>query len=560
MIAAHPPETPLSLQERQADSPPSDQRYIKYIREKTDHLLRVMGTAPLRNHELDDQTLLELDPIGIIADSFQQILIHLNENNKELQHTQDELQAIFDATGVGISIIDIDFKIQRCNEKQRQLLVDHDQKEVVGRNCYEIYCALESPNLGCPAMETFATGRPAMVRGVRKKNKFFNVVTTPFARNSDGTVSKVIEVVLDITEKKQAQESEQQQRQLYLQEKNRLATVIESLSESLLVIDPTGSITTCNQAAITTLGRSEAEIVKQPLDLFFPKLWEILATGDELHTFEFSYHNQQGEELVLSADSNQMLHPHEGFGDRVITIKDITEKKRKLQISQRTEKLAAIGQLSAGVAHELNTPLTSILGYARLLLKDDNLSPEQRQRLEVITEQTQRSSSIIKNLLSFARNVQHDESYSCECDLNKVVDKVFPLLSPDLVKRKIALHFQRGSLPPVVADSGKLEQVIINLLLNSIQAIGQEGWIRVTTEARDGRTVLVVADNGPGVPEKIRSRIFDPFYSTKPVGEGTGLGLSICNRIVDDLGGEIAVQPTKGGGATLIVTLPGKRG
>jgi len=546
--------------ERLAALATDNQRLIAYIRDKTNHLLQVMGTAPLQYDELDDQTLIDLDPIGIIADSFAQVLDFLNQNINELQQAKDELEAIFDATGVGISIIDYDFKVQRCNEKQRQVLVDPERREIIGCGCYEIYCGKESPGLDCPALETFATGRPALARDVKKKEKYFNVITTPFAKAEDGTVSQVIEVTLDITEKKLAELAEQQQRQFYLQEKNTLATVIESLSEGLLVIDPEGTITTCNRAAGKITGRSEAEIVNRSLDSLFPPLAELLAAGREPAGTEFPYQTPAGEERLLAAGTNRMPAPEGEFIGRVITFRDVTEEKKKAQMLFRAEKLAAIGQLSAGVAHELNTPLASILGFSRLLLKDDNLTGGQRERLEIIAEQTQRSSTIIKALLSFARNSSHTGRDRRACDLNVIVERAIPLLTTDLEKRRIELELEFQPLPPVIADPGELEQVVINLVLNGMQAIGQDGRIGISTTTRGQKVLLQVEDNGPGIAAENRSRIFDPFFSTKSVGEGTGLGLSICAGIIDDLGGSIEVATSRDGGAALLVFLPGESG
>ncbi|HAY21358.1 MAG TPA: hypothetical protein DCY27_04170, partial [Desulfobacterales bacterium] len=181
-------------------------RYARYIREKTNQLLEVMGTQPLRPEEFDDSELLSLDPIGIIAGSFSQVYEYLNQTISDLSEARDELQAIFDATGVGISIIDQDFTIIKCNEKQRELLVDKQMDNVCGSHCYEVYCLKNGPGLDCPAVDTFATGRPVVVSEVRKKDKYFQLVTTPYAKDEHGAVTRVIEVALDITARKKAEE------------------------------------------------------------------------------------------------------------------------------------------------------------------------------------------------------------------------------------------------------------------------------------------------------------------------------------------------------------------
>ncbi len=181
-----------------------NEKLKRYIRDKVDHLLSVMGTKPLGKEELDDNTLLELDPIGIIALSFEQILEHQKETNRRLTVAKDQLQAVFDTVGVCISIIDEDMRIVNCNEKQKELLVSANT-EVIGRHCYEIYCGKDSQSLDCPAVETLATGRPVLIREVKKKNKHFQIVTSHM-KDAEGQVTGAIEVSMDVTEKKRSEE------------------------------------------------------------------------------------------------------------------------------------------------------------------------------------------------------------------------------------------------------------------------------------------------------------------------------------------------------------------
>ncbi len=181
-----------------------NEKLKRYIRDKVNHLLSVMGTKPLGREELDDNTLLELDPIGIIALSFEQILEHQKETNRRLTVAKDQLQAVFDTVGVCISIIDEDMRIVNCNEKQKELLVSVNT-EVIGKHCYEIYCGKDSPSLDCPAVETLATGRPVFIREVKKKNRHFQIVTSPM-KDAEGQVTGAIEVSMDVTEKKKVEE------------------------------------------------------------------------------------------------------------------------------------------------------------------------------------------------------------------------------------------------------------------------------------------------------------------------------------------------------------------
>ena len=539
---------------------PLRKQYINYIREKVNQLLQVMGTFPLRPEELDDATLLDLDPIGIIAESFEQVLEHLRQTNRELIIMRDELQAIFDATGVGISIIDQDFRILKCNEKQRDLLVEPGTLDVAGRYCYEVYCNKESPGLDCPAVDTLATGNPVIIREVEKKGKHFQIVTTPF-KDSEGSVVGVIEVLLDITEKKQAEESEKRQRGFYLAEKSKLSTVIESLSDGLFVTDSSGTIVSFNKAACELTRYSETDVAGMHYDDFFKNLAGTDASpfrGGEIRNSELAVRTKDGQGRIFAINA-ALAKDADGLEiGTVFTFRDITEEKQRRELYYRTEKLVALGQLSAGVAHELNTPLGSVLGYARLLLKDKDLSPRQRERLEIIAEQAKRGSAIIQGLLSFARQSKTASRTTQDVDLNTIVSSALKILRTEIEKNNITVMTDLAAVPPVGANETELEQAVLNILMNAIQAVKSHGKIETKTFYENGAAKILIRDNGPGIPKDVLPKIFDPFFTTKPVGEGTGLGLSISARIVNEHGGRIDVESSKDSTAFTII-LPARR-
>ncbi|HBI14937.1 MAG TPA: PAS domain-containing sensor histidine kinase [Desulfobulbaceae bacterium] len=539
--------------------------FARYIREKTNQLLQVMGTEPLRPEEFEDRELLNLDPIGIIAGSLEQVFEYLNETITKLSEARDEMQAIFDATGVGISIIDQDFSIVKYNEKQRELLVDKQLDNVCGRYCYEVYCLKNGPGLDCPAVDTFATGRPVVVNEVRKKDKYFQLVTTPFSRNTNGEVTRVIEVALDITARKKAEEEEQRQRGYYLAEKSKLASVLQSLSEGLLVTDSRNRIISANGAALQILDLSQQQVLELKIDELFADcpagartIFDV-GTPHACQNVEIRFRSAT-RELLLSVNSVPLVDPDGNPIGRVFTFRDITEEKHRQEVFHRTEKLAAVGQLSAGIAHELNTPLGSILGYARLLLKGSNLQPDQRERLGIIAEQAKKSGAIIRELLDFSRLSTPLPNQAMRCDLNKVVAEAIRVLQTELDKRFINVKLELSKIPEVEADPKRLEQVFVNMLLNSAQAIGSNGEISISSHCSGHEVRVSVSDSGPGISPENLSRIFDPFFTTKPVGTGTGLGLSICAGIIKDYGGAIDVRstPEEGTSFTIILPLPGK--
>ena len=232
------------------------------------------------------------------------------------------------------------------------------------------------------------------------------------------------------------------------------------------------------------------------------------------------------------------------------------ELSRAQQTLVHAEKMTAVGQLVAGVAHELNNPLTVVLGYAGLLA-ERNRDPAIQKKLEMLAAAAESSRKIVQNLLAFARKKKPERA---RLDVNDVVQKTLSLRSYHLRTEKIAVDTRLDPrLPATWADAQQIQQVVLNLLVNAEQAIEASGHgdrIGFTTRAVEGGIDLVVEDNGPGIPPEVRSRIFEPFFTTKEVGKGTGLGLSICYGIVAEHGGEIRVESEPGQFTRFTLNLP----
>lgn len=211
-----------------------------------------------------------------------------------------------------------------------------------------------------------------------------------------------------------------------------------------------------------------------------------------------------------------------------------------------TERLAAVGELVAGVAHEVNNPLSSISAFAQLLLRDDTLSEEQRESVNVMRSETMRASQVVQDLLAFARRSEPQRE---PLDLNQVVERTIRLRNYQLTTANVeAAVTLGGDVPAVTGDARQLQQVVLNLVTNAIQAMAPlgGGTLSVSTRVDGPEVVLEVADTGPGIPVESRARVFEPFYTTKHEGEGTGLGLSVSYGIVVSHGGTIAVTDGDG--------------
>ncbi len=239
----------------------------------------------------------------------------------------------------------------------------------------------------------------------------------------------------------------------------------------------------------------------------------------------------------------------------------VREAEERVQLERRlreTEKLAAVGNIAAGLAHEIGAPLHVIRGRAELMLRRDTLGVAEQRNLKIIVEQIARITQIVRNLLDFARRREPSMETVDVCD---VLRGVVELMEPELDRNRIAFAWEGATSAWVRGDRNLFNQVFINLVVNAIQALGQREADRrltlsVAEDQRAGTVVLEVRDNGPGIPTDLAATVFEPFVTTKASGEGTGLGLAVARTIVEDHGGRIEVHDGDGGGAVFRVALP----
>ena len=240
-----------------------------------------------------------------------------------------------------------------------------------------------------------------------------------------------------------------------------------------------------------------------------------------------------------------------------VNLRDVGEQRRLAEQIHRAKKLTALGQLVAGVAHELNNPLAIVMGRSQLLARNTDLAEPVRQDLQCILKQSERASRIVCDLLAYARP---SEPNKAPLDLNRVVSDVVEWRRNALEAADVRVITRLAkALPPTKADRMQLEQILINLLSNAIDALKEQPLPReivVTTEETTSFLRISFQDNGPGIPKDVVEKIFDPFFTTKPIGQGTGLGLTICNTYVQEHHGKIWVESQPGKGATFFVDLP----
>src|SRR5207245_2156954 len=259
-------------------------------------------------------------------------------------------------------------------------------------------------------------------------------------------------------------------------------------------------------------------------------------------------------ERTLSFTAIPMAEP----GSAVLVFEDQTERRRLQEQLIQSEKMSAIGQLIAGVAHDLNNPLASVVGFSDFLAELGDIPPQFAEPRHVIRQEAGRAATIVKNLLSFARSQEGERKRQ---PIGSILESTLALLRNQLMANKVeaTLEVEPG-LPDVEVNGNQIKQVFVNLINNANQAIASDApsgriWVAAKPQ-RDGVAVSIT-DSGPGMTEEIAAHVFEPFFTTKGEGEGTGLGLSICQGIVKEHGGRITLDTKAGGGATFTVELPG---
>ena len=266
--------------------------------------------------------------------------------------------------------------------------------------------------------------------------------------------------------------------------------------------------------------------------------------------------NQQGESFIIWEIRSYPIIDTSGQVIQAILLEeDITDRRELEAVVAQAGKLAALGQLAAGVAHEINNPLTAIIANAQILQRELSPGDERLESVELISMAGARAAQVVRNLLDFARKEQVQRVWT---DVNDTLRASLALVQHELVSRAISLQFSPGEqVPLILAAPDSLQGVWLNLLLNAVESIDRTpGLIRVSSQRVGDEVQVIIDDNGRGIPPERLERIFEPFFTTKGPGRGTGLGLSVCNRVVEQHNGRIVVESQVGLGTEFKVILP----
>ncbi len=343
-------------------------------------------------------------------------------------------------------------------------------------------------------------------------------------------------------------------------------SIVESVNVGLLAVDDSGCITRCNSTfeQMFAFSRDEAvgklveEIFDESMSLNLENIlgksrWHLteIRNAYKLHTYD-----KHGNSLILNVAVAPLRSVSNQQTGAIIVLENVSSRVKLEQTLQQSEKLSSIGLLAAGVAHEVNTPLTGVSSYTQMLLGMIPETDPKHALLQKMQRQTDRATNIVGNLLNFSRTGSAEDFVPT--DINKLLNDTLQLLEPQIRKSNVEIvKDYAADLPPISASSGKLQQVFTNLILNARDAMISGGTITLRTSGFDDNAVVVeVSDTGEGIPTENLSKVFDPFFTTKGVGNGTGLGLAVTYGIIQEHAGTIEAQSSEGQGTTFRMMFP----
>jgi len=490
------------------------------------------------------------------------------EFEERLQASERRYRELFEKVQEGVFVSTVEGRFLDCNQAFLEMLGYESKEELL--KIYiptDLYVNPEDRKVLQERIERDGYIKDWEVEFKRKDGSKITVLHTAHAlRDETGRIVGYEGMSVDITERKRLEKE--------LRASNEfLRSLIESSPYGIIATDMKGNVVIFNKGAEELLGYKAEEVIgKIHISELYPpgiakEVMKKLRSPDyggvgKFTGSEFRVVNRWGEEIPIHLSAAMVYRD----GKEVATVGIFTDLRpklameRKLQETQmqllQSEKLRSLGEMAAGVAHEINNPLGGILIYASLLMEDLPPDDPKRADLERIVQEATRCKEIVKSLLEFARQSSPEKEPT---DVNRAITEGLLFLENQATFHNIEIIKELDpSLPPVIGNAGQLKQVFMNIMINAADAMNGCGTLTIRTRpSEDGDEVIIeFTDTGEGIPDDVLPRIFDPFFTTKEVGKGTGLGLSMSYGIVREHGGRIEVETEVGKGSTFRVILP----
>ncbi len=523
----------------------------------------IEGTRRIADGISPSQVVIQQnDEMGQLALAINRMSEKIAEKQGELNEQRDEYQTLFERVPCLITVQDRNFKLLRYN---REFADQFDPR--IDDYCYRAYKGRDEKCLNCPVEQTFENGQPhsGEETGVNKDGTPVHwILRTAPIKNAAGDIVAAIEMSLDITHRKQLEDKLEKSEKKYHE-------IFNNIPNPVFVLDmDTLDIIDCNDSVKVVYGYAKDDIINTSfLNLFLEEEKDRYATSLKNGTMLTQVKHLNHKGMTLFVNIRISLAEYPGKKVLLVTTSDITKRLETEQQLIQASKMATLGEMATGIAHELNQPLSVIKTASSFFIrKIDREEPIKEDVLfnvlHKVDNNVDRATRIINHMRQFARKSNLD---LVKVQINDVLRNAFEIFSQQLKLRGIEVIWDiQKSLPKIQADPGRLEQVFINLLINARDAI-EERWgpqiiekavkkIVLKTRSENRTVFCEVCDTGKGVPPAMADKIFEPFFTTKEVGKGTGLGLSISYGIVKECGGKIQVKPHKPEGACFTVTFP----
>ena len=487
---------------------------------------------------------------------------------KRAENELREFKIISDKAGYGITIVDLEGNINYVNTSFAEMH-GYTPDELIGRHLSIFHNEQQMAHVNRLVEQLNREGSyVAEEVWHRKKDntEFPTLMSGTLVKDENGTPLFMAGTAIDITERERAEDALRQSEERY-------RTILKEIADSYFEVDLAGNLTFVNDATCRNLRYSREELLgmnyqnftaKEDTEHVYQTFNEVYRTGETNKGFLWKVVRKDGSAGFADA-SVSLLRSQGGeiIGFRGVG-RDITERKmaeeerKQLELkAQITSRLASVGEMAAGVAHEINNPLTAVTGYAQLLMDREDIPPDIRDDLAAINDGARRVAGIVQRLLAFSRQTKPQRKL---VDINELIESTLILRAYHLRVNNIEVVTRLApDLLETVIDPGQIQQVLLNLIVNAeteMKLAHGKGKLTITTEKSDSTIKICVKDDGPGIKPEVLDRIFDPFFTTREVGQGTGLGLSLCYGIIAEHKGRIYAESQPGKGATFVIELP----
>ena len=467
---------------------------------------------------------------------------------------------LFESLREGVFFATLDGQVIDANPALLQLLGYSTKKELQAHNLRELYPNPDDRQLTVRELELKGSFRDHEVKLLRKDGKTIYCLASGFAvRDTFGRINRLQGTLVDITERREIEKKLHQEQEF-------VRRLVANFPDLIAVFDKEGRFTYVSQSVKDVLGGTPEEYIGETLvhragredQRGLAEMFQNIIAGTQSSTQkEVRVRHADGSWKILRASAGPLYDEAGNISGIVASARDVTESKLIEEQLAQKEKFAAMGRMMAGAAHELNNPLTAILGVGELL-HERAADDASKRHLDLILQQTRRAAGIVQSLMAFSRPSAQSRT---PVQLEEIVQQALQGAQPSLRAKNIDVIFESpGPLPAVFGDAKLLAQVFSNIITNAQQAIsssGVPGHVRISVACNGDHVVVTISDDGPGISPDNIGKIFDPFFTTKRPGGGTGLGLTIALAVVKEHNGTIDVESEFGAGAAFQIILPG---